>query len=540
MFKLCTILSLVCDVLIVTFFVVHPHLVEDKPSKDIEALFAIEHSFFPFILLAITRILCLIAFVQLYAVSAQLRNIHILYFWMSIHVVLSAITLIFMNYHDEFMIAKRLLVFASFVSIACQVVCIRHLRSSVLSIHCVALGLSDKLRNALKSQHHIYTESPDFNDDDEVKGNKLQGSSSTSFDIESSFSTPTKQRRVQRSLNNNRLLTSLRKKIKSANDAWNRQVFNLRRNISKGFTIIPTNRRNKRHHHDPLTSSQNIFQHILTLYIGESVSVQQQALAQLMEIFKSHPSLLEFYIPHIITYLLYGSFSIEELLMQRILYMCRMQLSFAIRMQWYVEAFILSNAQSIDGMDTLNELIREIASAGNEAYRRLEAVQEKDRQGYGSISDSHLIAGGEWKENWDVEMGPFSAETTFWLDLVDITKKIVHVPVAFRNVELRKLLQCEHFANTLQQQIIVLPWTSTTTKYRICHIHVEESFAFRTNERAPSLICLEVIPLHLPTTQLSERYVMLLSIHRWIELYLICCHIVQIGGLSAVSVACCF
>ena len=52
MFKFCAITSFLLDVVIIVFFMVHPHLVEDKPSADLDVLLGVEHSFFPFILFA--------------------------------------------------------------------------------------------------------------------------------------------------------------------------------------------------------------------------------------------------------------------------------------------------------------------------------------------------------------------------------------------------------------------------------------------------------------------------------------------------------
>jgi hypothetical protein len=78
----------------------------------------------------------------------------------------------------------------------------------------------------------------------------------------------------------------------------------------------------------------------------------------------------------------------------------------------------------------------------------------------------------------------------FWEELVNVSKQIILVPTKLRRVALSHALQriVEEF---LPSAIIHVPFNNSN--HRVYNIQIEECFAFSTKDRAPLLICLEVV-----------------------------------------------
>ena len=149
----------------------------------------------------------------------------------------------------------------------------------------------------------------------------------------------------------------MRDKFNKAQAVWNEKVGRLHDMIIGG----------------PKTDEyQSVFECILRLFLGHGAA----AVRELEELYEVHPEEIEFYIPQLVIFLLYGSFETAGALHASVLHMCRNSSIFAHHVYWFVVAFSLSGAGvTEEGVVTLKRLLNEIESCGEEQAKLLSIGQ---------------------------------------------------------------------------------------------------------------------------------------------------------------------
>ncbi len=149
-------------------------------------------------------------------------------------------------------------------------------------------------------------------------------------------------------------LVQLQSRFYSARNIWTRQAEKLKhlfvqcksmvsssnsRNLSPAKQTMPQIQSNY-----PLP--KEIFDAILLTIIGETNEDRDIAIDNLLLIFDEYPSELEFFIPQIAFFLLYGAFELEDKLKRKLLIMCEKNLTFAYKLYWFIHAFCLNYYES--------------------------------------------------------------------------------------------------------------------------------------------------------------------------------------------------
>jgi hypothetical protein len=311
----------------------------------------------------------------------------------------------------------------------------------------------------------------------------------------------------------NPLLTSLKNQLKAAESAWKSSLSEIHHLLLRNYdqlTMLGGN-----------SPSAQLFYNLFTIFIDDDLRTKQRSLNKLNQIYRQSPDAIAFFIPQIIVFLLYGAFEMESSLKSSLLYMCAHNLTFAYKVEWYLMSFykreqnpFLTEKTSGDDNDQelVCELIELIRQHGDLAAKQLwESSTAIDMTStttsYGSVSrrsetypfyqtremmwmpkHSDLVMSTNGQEN--VFRDLYKANGLFWMELISISRQIIQIDSMNRPAALKKLLSelCEKF---LPSAVIHVPFHNTNN--RIYGMHLDECFAFSTKDRAPLLICLEVV-----------------------------------------------
>jgi hypothetical protein len=274
---------------------------------------------------------------------------------------------------------------------------------------------------------------------------------------------------------------------------------------------------------DTSTDESAVFDELLDLFTqshtAETYPPPTITITNLTKLYTIYPDTVEFYIPQLAVFLLYGSFDVTSLLQEAIFQICEVSLTFAHKLHWFVVSFCISGAGvAPEGVAALHRLLQDLETHGLVSARRI-------KEGFSSdLSHAIPSENGEGEEKMSLlryEHGPnvlhyssspayfnsllekcvpipdslneFSATIAFWESLSELSLFLGSVPRDIRTEELRNRIDPIQ-KRFLPSSTIYSPVTGTG-QHRIFGIQIEESFAFSTKERAPMLICFEIIEL---------------------------------------------
>lgn len=113
-----------------------------------------------------------------------------------------------------------------------------------------------------------------------------------------------------------------------------------------------------------------VFKHVVDLFKSNLPS--EEPVMALQQLFAEHPHELEFYIPQITTFLVYGSFQNSEILKELMFDLCAHSPSMAHKIRWFIMSFCLSNAGvGPGGVNTLNHFVSSVEKYGIDSARQL-------------------------------------------------------------------------------------------------------------------------------------------------------------------------
>jgi hypothetical protein len=317
------------------------------------------------------------------------------------------------------------------------------------------------------------------------------------------------------------IIVSVRKRMEAAHERWNHGIskFNQYVGIFNQDEFGP------------------VFKHIVDLFNGTLPG--DEPVKALQQLFAEHPHELEFYIPQITIFLLYGSFQNSEILKEFIFDLCSYSPSMAHKIRWFVISFCLSGAGiGSCGVSTLNHFLLSIEQCGVTSARQLflSALSPSEMQGGGgeakgdrdssSVNETMIsvplsfrvsvesgVDGGVFRapdqqrteqtypmhRTLEVIHQPpgglnfidaFSPTFSFWDELVQISRDLCPLARELRTPTLKSKLSV--FKHTyLPSASIFAP--VGRTQHRVWNIVDDECFAFSTRERAPIFVCLEVV-----------------------------------------------
>jgi len=243
-------------------------------------------------------------------------------------------------------------------------------------------------------------------------------------------------------------------------------------------------------------STQFVFSIMLRLYAHKPV------VSELHALYDYSPDLFLFYVPQLVNFALHGGvdqlalISLENFLKDK----CSTSLRFALRVHWFVLAFsptdiegvIFTNAET-GGQKTCSELpLLEAPRTMPSTADKLDLSKPLSRLAKGP---PHVIG-----------ISAFKWTLAFCEELANMGTLLKEVPLAERVTKLRATLrQLEE--DFMPSRFLYLPLGKVST--RIVGIIAKESFCFKTNERVPFLICLELIDdppkSDLPTSNMLQR-----------------------------------
>lgn len=274
-----------------------------------------------------------------------------------------------------------------------------------------------------------------------------------------------------------------------------------------------------------LSDDSAVFDQLLDLFTqshtAETYPSPTKSIANLQKLYALYPETVEFYIPQLIVFLLYGSFDVTSVLQEAIFLMCEVSLTFAHKIHWFIVAFCLSGAGvTPEGVIALHRLLQDIESHGMISARR---IKDGLTETFGSSTQHHETGEGEEKMSLlRYEHGPnilhnsstsayfhsilekcipipdtlneFSVTMAFWESLSELSLFLGSLPRDIRTEELRSRLDPIR-TRFLPSSTIYSPVTGNG-HHRIFGIQIDECFAFSTKERAPLLICLEILEIN--------------------------------------------
>jgi hypothetical protein len=383
------------------------------------------------------------------------------------------------------------------------VICVRELKSSIVPIRTVALGLSRRYHLAKKM---------------DVNRTSMLNSASSAYDFQNNPGP-----------NQHLLLNQLKSKFVKAQSSWNIQIEKLKMLFHQCQAVMFSN-------HKKQTPSRDIFDAILLIYIGETHLDQEIALKNLMLQFEDCPQEVEFFIPQIAIFFLYGSFDLEEELRDCILQMCEKNISFAYKLHWFIAAFCRVNNRGttedplevesnialaeFDGQLVLKGekscalLSNPSSNSSNSHFMNQVTMSPFAMASYGAINHSSAesevelptIASETKVEDSRRSLSSsltyplylckiplsqsFQSQLLFWDALVEISRQLHDISKPNRSLIFKQMLE-EINTRFLPSATIHIPLGNSS--HRIWKIHSEESSIFSTKERTPILICFEVV-----------------------------------------------
>lgn len=151
-----------------------------------------------------------------------------------------------------------------------------------------------------------------------------------------------------------------------------------------------------------------------------------KAVMALPQLFQQYPEAIEFYVPQLTVFLLYGSFETNSALQSVLLSLCSSSVAFAHKLRYFLVSFSLSGAGiDADGVMALRHLLDQIESAAEKCSR---AMNEKNSF---SISVCRTIP---------VSTSRFRHMYHFWDVLCDVSRNLKRFPRNSRTPQLQKEL----------------------------------------------------------------------------------------------------
>lgn len=416
-----------------------------------------------------------------------------------------------------------------------------HLRSTAKPVRDIALGMAERFRRNAEAAldremiseeyftSHLYLQSNDTSNNSELNESKNEN---TAMSSRSSF-----------------IFKDIVNRMNRAKALWSRKKKELV-NLLKTFDFKKIRSRRVS------DTSYEVFDIILNFFVLEYEHDIAVNISDLVSTFNEYPEEIEFYIPQLVIYLLYGSFNDGNQLTSAILVMCQQQLSFCYRMTWFLKSFCLSGAGiGTEGLYAIRGLLTQIERSGAIATERLnhdvgdlKNINEDDH--YSNSSATRIsVAGRNFTSNKDTRdkaNSDKSDESTQLLNseeiLVDyksmnnmcstsnsdckLNSNEAYYPLHLTkktNDNIENYNLCIEFWDSLVNTARCLCLTERNERkaklpslladinkrylpsssihipviensyHRIWAIHIEESTVFNTRERAPVLCCLEVV-----------------------------------------------
>eukprot|EP01041_Mallomonas_annulata_P003057 gene3057-5990_t len=292
------------------------------------------------IIFAGLRIILFLPYMWQFQQDRRLHFASFAYLWHVINVCVITFKAVCDIYANEWALSEWLLLLGSTISVLSQIICLNHLKSTALPERHVVLGFS--------------SHSPRIDSRKSLLGHE----SGHQQQLDDNYSDPG-QASAHMS-NSTDFLNTMRSTFDTAKKVWNHKVDRLKQIING----------------EPKADEyQSVFDGVLLLFTGRGAD----AVKELEELYQKYPDEVEFYIPQLVVFLIYGSFETSGALQAAVQGMCRRSAIFAHRVYWFIVAFCLSGAGvTKDGVVALKQLLAEIESTGEEPARKLSMGQ-----GYG-------------------------------------------------------------------------------------------------------------------------------------------------------------
>jgi phosphatidylinositol 4-kinase len=265
--------------------------------------------------------------------------------------------------------------------------------------------------------------------------------------------------------------------------------------------------------------SEAVYQTLLELYADEDV-IEKLLELSLEPVFDRHQrDDLEFYIPQLLNFLLYGEYRLKEELLKYVLEACRSSFSFSHRVLWFLKSTDFSTLEPTDidfsqffksvqiisrGSQgvylspslTLAELI---SARGAESMIDLNKEREK-REVIRPILEAYAanetgVSSAHYLNTLSVPLHPFGGEEdgfhstiSFVKALTDIASDLLSVPNKLESLRERlSQVNCSLPAG------VYLPFTKQSLRESaVLWLRTAEAKVFVTKVRAPYMVCIEV------------------------------------------------
>jgi phosphatidylinositol 4-kinase B len=279
-----------------------------------------------------------------------------------------------------------------------------------------------------------------------------------------------------------------------------------------------------------------------TSAMGSDINTKETML----RLFANYPKTLEFYIPQLIVYLLYGYAPTSAELREALLLICEQSTIFAHRMFYFIEAYCIAGAGiNPEGVAVLQQLLRSIEQGALSVAELIAAGRGKGEAAGASSPDESAAPFGpsapqQFIAGDDIEAPPppasssassgavkssaggggaaaaaaapclypllltcpllpgsnaFTSTILFWEQLSALSRDLVPFAKQERRQELQKRIP-DIKKRFLPSSCIYAPVGDI--HHRIWSIATEECFAFNTKTRAPMFVCLEVVDYRCP------------------------------------------
>jgi hypothetical protein len=247
-------------------------------------------------------------------------------------------------------------------------------------------------------------------------------------------------------------------------------------------------------HSSASSHNEDAFDLILYLFVGDAHS--DRVVERLELLFAQYPQEVEFYLPQLTIYLLYGSFGARgPQLKSAMLRMCTHSLPFALKFQWFVSSFCLSEA-GVEGagVHALMTLTAEIEACGEIAANQLISDLRGSKSESSDIAalDCGVLTSFPLHRSRMPSTGntQYSMSMRLWLEMVTISRTLGATPRPARQDVLRRLVR-ESVGSFLPSATVHVPFRNT--KHRVWAVHADECYAFSSVDRAPVLLIMEVL-----------------------------------------------
>jgi hypothetical protein len=546
MFQLPAFLSVACDAVIIFSFFTVPEIYHE--SQPFFSNLNPVRSCFLLVLLAGLRIILFAPLVFSYQRDQRVKGVKLPMLWAVINVAVLLLKASYLLAKGRIHTSQWIIVAESAFSLFFQMICLQHLRSSVLPDRHVVLDFHSHILRKRPSRNHVkgYMGSSRHSGREGSEGDKL---ATDSVDSMGDYSSNERLEHLTEDESYSIFLSSdflgkMRKGFEIAKRSWMEKMDDLDH-------VIDSLTEGKFSGKSALVDrNQEAFEAVLSFYTRKQTV--EEAIHKMLSMFQHHQNLIEFYLPQLAVYMVYGSFSTGRKMPSAMFHMCRQSIAFAHKLHWFIAAFCIEDAGvPSEGCVALRQLLNHVELAGDKLSSVLErerppmvelalaqlqnaTSEEADsivkisprpsrppspRSERGSSVAETLVEfirkGGinQWARLEDkypvhlskvpnTEMSAFRNNIDFWDKVVDISRLLGPIPGKQRNGELRAMLDALS-STDLPSNTTYVPVGET--KHRIYSIHSAECFAFSTKDRAPMLLCIEIVPYDTQTLRAIEE-----------------------------------